>query len=69
MQHSRKHPRLYEPSWRPFRTLRTDFHQVESFGTSWVLSLRGPWTKTWHEIRTNGASSTKITLTHGRKEI
>lgn len=46
-------------------TRRETFHKVTSFGTSWVLTLRGPWAETWQEavpgVRTR-------TLTHGRRE-
>lgn len=31
------------------RTPRHTFHKVYSFGTSWVLTLRGPWSKYWYE--------------------
>lgn len=41
-------------------------NQVDSTGRSWVLSLRGPWARTWREI-TPGEG--QRTLTHGRKAI
>lgn len=31
------------------RTLRETFHQVRSVGTTWVLTVRGPWTESWLE--------------------
>lgn len=40
---------LYKPSWKPFFIFRNDMHKVDSEGTSWVLSIRGPWAKYWHE--------------------
>jgi hypothetical protein len=48
-------------------TQRSDFHKVRSVGTTWVLSLRGPWADTWldYDERTGVTS----TLTHGRKEV
>ena len=56
----------YFPSWKPIITKRETCHMVDSLGgTSWVLSFRGPWAKTWREYTLNG----EITLTHGRKEV
>ncbi len=37
-------------------------HKVDSNGTTWVLSFRGPWNDEWKEINENGEQ----TLTHGR---
>jgi hypothetical protein len=31
-------------------TARTHLHKVVSIGTTWVLTLRGPWTPTWTEV-------------------
>jgi hypothetical protein len=56
---------IYKPSRRPIFTGRRVFHQVRSVGRTWVLSLRGPWSKTWHEYHPNTGAT--ITLTHGRK--
>lgn len=53
------------PSIVPIRTRRSRMHRVVSEGTTWVLSLRGPWAKTWHEI--DPKTWRFITLTHGRK--
>lgn len=41
--------REYVPSWRPVVTRRSTFHKVVSQGTTWVFSLRGPWSKSWQE--------------------
>ena len=49
----------------PFITRRSDFHQVYSHGTSWVLSFRGPWNNTWEEYFPS--SRVRVTLTNGRK--
>lgn len=57
----------YTPSWRPVRTLRSTFHKVVSFGTTWVFSLRGPWAKTWQEF--DPRTGVRITLTDGRKVV
>jgi hypothetical protein len=53
------------PSWKPVITRRETFHQVCSFGRTWVLSFRGPWAKTWEEIE-NGEEKT---LTNGRRVV
>jgi hypothetical protein len=53
------------PSWRPIITLRRHFHRVESHGTSWVLTFRGPWARTWHEY----IDGEHATLTHGRQVV
>lgn len=44
-------------------TTRQDFHKVYSRGTTYVVSLRGPWTDTWQEQ----VDGKVITLTHGRR--
>lgn len=48
------------------RTPREMFHKVNSQGTSWVLSLRGPWAPTWMEVDEEGRQRV---LAHGRKEV
>jgi hypothetical protein len=59
--------RRFVPSLKPFFILRDDFHKVDSVGTTWVLSFRGPWADRWHEWRP--AEDRYVTLTHGRKEV
>lgn len=54
--------RPHIPSIIPFFTRRQDTHIVDSIGTSWLLSFRGPWSKTWKEV-SNGAEQR---LAHGR---
>lgn len=54
--------RQYEPSLQPVLTTRERMHKVVSRGTTWVLSVRGPWADKWHEY-VNGKLTT---LTHGR---
>jgi hypothetical protein len=44
-------------------TPRDRMHKVDSNGTTWVLSFRGPWSDNWKEINEHGHQ----TLTHGRK--
>ena len=57
----------YRPSFKPIYTMRNTFHRVISYNRSWVLSVRGPWAKTWKEHLPQ--ENKTITLTHGRKEI
>ena len=57
----------YRPSFRPVLTWRGTFHRVVSNGTTWVLSLRGPWAKTWREYDPD--KKTFTTLTHGRRQV
>lgn len=57
------------PSFKPFITRKTTLHRVKSLpgkGTSWVLSFRGPWEDTWHEVDKH---NNVINLTHGRKVV
>ena len=55
-------PIVYTPSLFPIWTWRDTFHKVDSVGNSWVLSFRGPWSRTWREYDGNYQ-----TLTGGRK--
>ena len=57
----------YRPSWRPVKTLRSMLHRVRSIGTTWVFSIRGPWSKTWQEY--NESTHEWSTLTHGRQRV
>lgn len=56
----------FYPSFLPIVTLRSTFHKVTSIGRSWVLTFRGPWSKTWKEYLPE--TDEDITLTHGRKQ-
>jgi hypothetical protein len=58
---------MYRPSLRPVVTRRTRMHRVMSRGTTWVFSIRGPWSKTWKEYDPKTKSFS--TLTHGRKIV
>lgn len=40
---------VYEPSFRPILTPRDMFHKVESVGTTWAITFRGPWVARWTE--------------------
>lgn len=55
------------PSLKPVRTRRSTLHKVVSIGTTWVLSIRGPWSKTWREWDPKTGEYTE--LTHGRVEV
>lgn len=57
----------YYPSWFPILTRRSTFHKVISRGTTWVFSLRGPWSKTWLEYDPNTDQET--TLSDGREIV
>lgn len=57
----------HRPSWRPVVTRRSTFHRVVSNGTTWVFSIRGPWSRTWQEYDPDEGSYS--TLTHGRIEV
>jgi hypothetical protein len=56
----------HKPSLKPILTWYDTFHMVVSVGTSWVISLRGPWKDVWLEHTKD--QGTKL-LTHRRKEI
>ncbi len=54
------------PSFKPIYTPRECMHKV--FGVAdktWVLSFRGPWSKTWKEYLPK--EDKEVTLTNGRK--
>lgn len=57
----------YKRSLKPKYTSRNCFHLVEAKKTSYAISFRGPWAKTWKEY--NEASDSYITLTSGRRVI
>ena len=56
----------YERSPVPILTRRSTFHKVVSYGTTWVLSFRGPWSDTWQEYTDKNGN---VTLTHGRVAV
>ena len=53
----------YQAGWLPITTRRNTYHKVCSQGTSWALSFRGPWSKTWKEYTPYGGEAT---LANGR---
>lgn len=57
-----------DPSIVPVYTSRERMHQVHGTAdTTWVLSFRGPWSKTWKEYLPK--EDKEITLTNGRVEV
>lgn len=59
------HVDYHYPSVTPVITLRSTMHKVVSHGRTWVLSIRGPWSKTWKEV----VDGKEMTLTNGRKVV
>jgi hypothetical protein len=57
---------FYLPSLLPIFTARERCHMVVSSGRSWVLSVRGPWARSWREYLPSTQRS--INLTNGRRE-
>lgn len=58
---------VYTPSLWPIVTKRDTFHRVDSEGTSYVLTFRGPWTDVWKEYIP--PQNRTVTLSHGRVEV
>lgn len=55
------------PSWKPVITTRDNLHKVYGEApVTWVLTFRGPWSKTWKERFNNGD---EVVLTHGREVV
>jgi quercetin dioxygenase-like cupin family protein len=48
-------------------TPRSRFHKVRSFGNTWALTFRGPWSNTWKEYLSEQKQF--VTLTHGRNVV
>lgn len=58
---------IFKPSWKPIITTRDNLHKVYGEApVTWVLTFRGPWSKTWSERFNDGST---LTLTHGRKIV
>lgn len=60
-------PRLHRPSIKPVITKRWHFHRVTSVGRTYVLTFRGPWSKTWKEYLPQ--ENKFIILAEGRKQV
>lgn len=58
---------VHTPRLKPIITKKETFHKVDSDGTSYVLSFRGPWKKDWLEYLPNERLYKH--LTHGRVEV
>ena len=59
--------KFYTPSIFPIITKRDTFHKVDSRGTSWALSFRGPWVDNWREFLPK--ENRYRTLSNGRIEL
>lgn len=57
------------PSFWPKLTRRSTYHKVHPVKRTWALSIRGPWAKTWHEVREGEGYDELTTLTHGRRVV
>ena len=63
-------PHYHKPGEGMIHTARETVHRVRSIGTTWVLSLRGPWVDTWTEsVPSREGRYTPRTLTHGRRVV
>lgn len=58
---------VYKPSLKPIYTSRDNMHKVSSKGTSWAITFRGPWDKTWNEYLPK--EDRHRTLASGRVEV
>lgn len=55
--------RFLFPRLKPYYTSRDTAHRVYGINNStWALSFRGPWSKTWKEY----TDDSEVTLAHGR---
>jgi hypothetical protein len=50
-------------------TRREDLHRVESIGTSWVLTLRGPWQNYWWEVVPRSLQYDKLLMLATGREV
>lgn len=57
--------KVWTPQLMPKLTRRNCYHKVYAHETTWALSFRGPWQKTWKEH----ADGVETTLTNGRKIV
>ena len=57
---------VYKPSLEPVLTFRDTFHKVDATNPTWVLSFRGPWSKTWKEYSNEAG---EVTLAEGRVHV
>lgn len=59
--------RRWRPSLLPKVTRRSCFHKVKPLRRTWALSIRGPWSKTWHEY--NRSTQELTTFAHSRRVV
>lgn len=59
--------REHTPSFCPILTPRDCFHKVVSEGDTWVVTFRGPWSKTWREYLPG--TQRFVTLAKGRRVV
>lgn len=64
-EYNYKNYHFYRRSLLPKITRREKNHRVYAYSTSWCLTIRGPWAKTW----TEDDETHHTVLTHGRKII
>lgn len=50
----------------PVKTYRDTFHKVDSVGTTYVISFRGPWQNHWYEFVGVPPFGSTVRLTNGR---
>lgn len=58
---------IHSPSVLPIVTRRDTYHRVFSEGTTWVLTFRGRWAKTWEEY--DPFTGEIVTLGNGRRIV
>lgn len=66
-QHLNEDPMIWGPSIFPKWTPRSTFHRVNALEDTYVLTFRGPWSKTWLEY--DPTNREYIELTNGRKMV
>ena len=66
-QHLHQNPMIWSPSIFPKYTPRSTFHRVNALENTYVLTFRGPWSKSWYEYDPN--EKEYIELSNGRKEV
>ncbi len=59
--------KTWKPSFWPKYTARDCFHKVFGVKTTYALSIRGPWSKTWKEFLPS--ENQYVTLTNGRQVV
>ena len=60
--------KAYRRSINPKLTKKDRLHRVHALETSYCISVRGPWSKTWQEYSSNTREYTTLS-SPGRKEV